>query len=121
MLPENHQVVLLSQKNHQVLVFHNTKRNKSSDGSFVVYINLIYILLFWAHYEINNMKGNSAPTTQQYSIFYTNIITKDESDPIQIHFLHVARVHTPVLIYNKIITNGVQKITFMHIQHFFFF
>lgn len=46
MLPENHQVVLLSQKNHQVLVFHNTKRNKSSDGSFVVYINLIYILLF---------------------------------------------------------------------------
>lgn len=61
------------------------------------------------------MKGNSAPTTQQYFL-YTYQKGYD-SDPIHIHFLHVARIHKPVLNYITIITNGEQDYyTFMHIQ-----
>lgn len=37
-----------------------------------------------------------------------------DSDPIQIHFLCVARVHKPALNYNGIITNCVQRLSYIH-------
>lgn len=65
------------------------------------YINIIHYFIFFilsTLYEINNKKGNNAPTTHQY-IFFT-IIIKKNFDPIQIH-LHVARVDEPALNNNN--------------------
>lgn len=59
------------------------------------------------------MKGNGAPTTQNLLTFSIQIFLSKEGYDFDL-LLHVARIHIPVLNYNKIITTGIQILSYIH-------
>lgn len=77
------------------------------------------ILLFWAHYMKSTLwkaTVHQQPINgiSEHFLYKYNYQRGYDPDPIQLHFLHVARIHISVLNYNKIITNGIQRLSYIH-------